>query len=137
VFEHVDERAIPGEFVWDAEGDTFHSIFDDVHERPAIQVDAVGRRVSWHDFSTQEWAEGVKHDLARSRVFVQRRHDVAGLIAARTAYADRLRVERLGESIVRAEYLLTDWRLERWVERGGWLGANDQVDAGGVNFWRR
>lgn len=129
LFESVDERIIPGEFTWDADTDSFHSIFDDVASARAIQVDAIGRRIAWQDFSTQEWPEGLKHDLARAAVVVQRGQDVAALLADRTRYPDELRIRRLGDSMGRAEYLLEGWRLERWPDRGGWLAANDQIDA--------
>lgn len=130
IFEEVDERVIPGEFVWVPDDDSFHSIFEHGIDRSsAIQVDAVGRRLSWREFSETEWPEGLRHDLSAGRVLVERRRDVSGVIAARTSYPEDLRIERLAEAVGWAEYHLTGWRLEGWVERGGWLSANDQIDA--------
>ena len=130
IFEEVDERVIPGEFVWVPETNSFHSIFDiDADGVSAIQVDAIGRRLSWLEFSEMEWPEGLRHDLSAGPVLVERRRDVSGVIAARTAYPEELRIERLAEAVGWAEYHLKGWRLEGWIERGGWLCANDQVDA--------
>lgn len=109
--------------------DSFHSIFEDGLDRSsAIQIDAVNRRLSWSEFDT-DWPEGLRHDLAAGQVLAERGRDVSGVIASRTQYPDDLRIERLGEAVGWAEYHLTDWRLEGWVERGGWLCANDQIDA--------
>lgn len=130
IFEHVDERIIPGEFVWVPSDDSFHSIFDvEASEVGGVQVDAIGRRVSWMDFSTQEWAEGLRHDLARQRVLFERGYDVRGLIARRTAYDEETRLQRLSDATSWAAYYLTPWRLERWIERAGLVGAHDQLDA--------
>lgn len=129
IFEEVDERVVPGEFVWVPADDSFHSIFEDgVDRNSAIQIDAVKRRLSWREFDV-DWPEGFRHDLSAGRVLAERGRDVSGVIAARTHYPDDLRLERLGEAAGWADYHLTDWRLEGWVERGGWLCANDQIDA--------
>ena len=129
IFEEVDERVVPGEFVWVPEDDSFHSIFEHgVDRTSALQIDAVNRRLSWREFDT-DWPDALRHDLSAARVLFERGRDVSGVIASRTRYGDELRIERLGEATRWAEYHLTDWRLEGWVERGGWLCANDQIDA--------
>lgn len=130
IFEDVDERVIPGEFVWVPDDDSFHSIFEvEADEVGGAQVDAIGRRVGWVEFSEEPWPEGLTHDLARSRVVFERGRDVPGLIARRTRYDEDLRLQRLGEATQWLDYHLTPWRLERWVPRGGLLCAHDQLDA--------
>lgn len=137
IFEEVDvadrvagERIIPGEFVWVPDDDSFHSIFEiDAAAAGGVQVDAIGRRLSWREFSTGEWKEGLKHDLAKRRVVFERGHDVTAVIAERTAYDEDVRSQRLAETTSWADYHLTPWRLEGWIDRGGIIGAHDQLDA--------
>lgn len=137
IFEEVDERIIPGEFVWVPEDDSFHSIFEvDAADVGGVQVDAIGRRLSWREFSTGDWEEGLKHDLAKRRVVFERGHDVTAVIADRTTYDEDLRLQRLAETTSWAGYHITPWRLERWIERGGVIGAHDQLDAAFEEFVR-
>ncbi len=130
IFEEVDDRVIPGEFVWTPDDDAFHSIFEvAATEVGGLQVDAIGRRLSWAEFSEGPWPEGLTHDLALSRVVFERGRDVSGLIARRTLYGDDIQLERLGDAMAWLDYHLEAWRLELWVQRGGLIGAHDQLDA--------
>lgn len=130
LFEDVDDRIIPGEFVWTPDDDRFHSIFEvDAAQVGGVQVDAIGRRLSWEEFSTMEWPEGFKHDLAKCRVVFERGRDVAALLRARTSYDDDTRLMRLAEAVKWMDYHLTPWRLQGWTARGGSAGAHYQIDA--------
>jgi hypothetical protein len=128
VFDPLDEAIVPAEFVWTPATDSYHTIFEvEASDVGGIQIDA--KRVALEDFRRQEWPESFRHDLAHAVVLCDRRQAVTGLITARLAYPESVRLSRIRDHVGWAEYYLAEWRLLGWIDRGGIESAHDQLNA--------
>ncbi len=128
VFEHVDERLVPAEFVWFPAMDTYHTIFDiEASDVGGVQIDA--KRLSMAQFAMDEWEEGFKHDLASAIVVFDRNGTIAPLLEKRLQYPDSLRLARICEHYGWAGYYSEEWRVQAWSKRGGLLCTHDQLTA--------
>jgi hypothetical protein len=126
VFDPLDEAIIPAEFVWVPATNAYHTIFEvEASEVGGIQIDA--KRFSLDAFRHDPWLEGLKHDLAHALVISDRDATVAGVLDARLAYPDSLRLSRIQDHLGWAEYQLEEWRLMGWIDRGGIASAHDQL----------
>lgn len=128
VFDPLDERIVPAEFVWIPATGSYHTIFEvGASEVGGIQIDA--KRVSLGELRTHEWEEGLRHDLASALILADRRGKVAAVLEERLRYPDELRRSRVAEHYARARYYAEEWRLQAWLARGGPACAHDQLDA--------
>jgi hypothetical protein len=128
IFDKLDEAIVPAEFVWVPATDSYHTIFDvEASEVGGIQIDA--KRVTLDDFCQAAWPEELKHDLAHALVIHDRNQTVTGVLESRVAYSESLRESRMRDHLVWTEYYLEEWRLLAWIERGGIVGAHDQLTA--------
>lgn len=128
VFECMDERLVPAEFIWSPTTDTYHTIFEvDASEVSGVHIDA--KRVSAAQFFADEWTEGFKHDLASAIVVFDRNGTITPFLGKRLEYPDLLRSSRIHEHYGQANYYSEEWRLRAWVKRGGLLCAHDQLTA--------
>jgi hypothetical protein len=128
VFEHLDERIVPAEFVWQPETDTISTIFDvDADQSDAIQIDA--KRVERATFFAADWEDGLKHELSQAIVLFDRAGTIQPEIAAKLRYPDELRTERALWLVSRIDHALSSWRLEAWTKRGGLVCAHEQLTA--------
>ncbi len=128
VFDQVDERMVPAEFVWVPRTGSYHSIFEvEASVVAGVQIDAW--RVSTEDFRSGEWDEGLRHDLAASIVIADREGTTSLLLQERLQYPDALRQCRIAEHFGRAGYYSEEWRVHEWIGRGGLGGAHDQLTA--------
>ncbi len=128
VFDRVDERVVPAEFVWVPQTGSYHSISEvEASDVGGVQMDAW--RVSTEEFSSSEWDERLKHDLAAAIVIADRGGEIAPLLQERLQYPDALRQACVVEHFGRAGYYSEEWRLRGWIGRGGLVGAHDQLTA--------
>ncbi len=128
VFDPLDERIVPAEFVWIPETDSCHTIFEvEASEVGGVQIDA--KRMSLEEFRTREWEEGFKHDLADALVLRDRSGEVTAVLEERLRYPEELRRSRVAKHCARAWYYAEEWRLKAWLARGGPACAHDQLDA--------
>lgn len=128
VFDTVDERLIPAEFVWVPSTDAYYSIFAaDEAMAEGVQVDA--QRISVAQFAKGAWDETFRHELATAVVVSDRRGIIAPILRKHLHYPDALRHSRIHEHYGRADYYMTDWRLRGWLQRGGIICAHDQLTA--------
>lgn len=135
VFDNVDERLIPAEFVWVPSTDTYYSIFAaEGAMADGVQVDA--KRTSIAQFAEGDWDEAFRHELATGIVISDRGEIVAPILRERLHYSDELRHSRIHEHYGRADYYTTDWRLRGWLQRGGIMCAHDQLTAALEEMYR-
>jgi hypothetical protein len=128
VFSPLDERIVPAEFVWVPATDTFHTIFEvDAAAVGGVQIDA--RRVALEEWRDQEWEDGHRHELAHAIIVSDRDGLVGSLLAQKLQYPDAVRLSRVQAHYERARYFTEEWRLQRWIERGGIAAAHDQLTA--------
>ncbi len=126
LFDPLDERIVPAEFVWSPTTDTYSTIF----EVDALAVGGIGidsHRMSVAEFFSSEWEEGFKHELALAIVLFDREAKIAPLLAERLRYPDSLRLERIREHYFEADSCSEEWRVRAWVKRGGPLCAHEQL----------
>jgi hypothetical protein len=124
-----DAYIVPAEFKWCPGDGSFHSIFEDLRAREAIQLDffrfALAR---WAD-PAYEWPEGRRAELAVGWPAFDRGGRASALIAERTAYTDEVRLARLDEAILWLEQHLSDDRPRRnWQSLGAAI-AHDRLQA--------
>ncbi|CAN5520235.1 hypothetical protein BH09CHL1_BH09CHL1_13010 [soil metagenome] len=128
VFDKLDEAIVPAEFVWVPATDTYHTIFEvDASDVVGIQIDA--KRIELDEFRHQEWPEGFKHELAHALVLYDRQQSVSKILESRLAYPEPLRLARMHTHLGWVGYYLEEWRLLRWLERGGIGDTHDQLTA--------
>jgi len=128
VFDQLDERLVPAEFVWVPQTGSYHSIFEvEASDMGGVQIDAW--RVSTEEFRSGEWDEGLRHDLAVAIVIADRDGTSSLLLQERLQYPDALRQCRVAEHFGRAGYYSEEWRVQEWIGRGGLGGAHDQLTA--------
>lgn len=128
VFDQLDERVVPAEFVWVPQTGAYHSIFEvEASDVGGVQIDAW--RVSTEEFRRSEWDEGLRHDLAAAIVIADRGGTSSLLLHERLQYSDALRQCRVAEHFGRAGYYSEEWRVQEWIGRGGLEGAHDQLTA--------
>jgi hypothetical protein len=128
VFDQLDERVVPAEFVWVPQTGSYHTIFEvEAADVGGVQIDAW--RVSTAEFRSGEWDEGLRHDLAAAIVIADRGGMTSQLLRERLQYPDALRQSRVAEHFGRAGYYAEEWRVQEWIGRGGLEGAHDQLTA--------
>ena len=128
VFDQLDERVVPAEFVWIPQTGSYHSIFEvEASDVGGVQIDAW--RVSTGEFRGGDWDEGLRHDLASAIVIADRGGTSSLLLRERLQYPDALRQCRVAEHFGRAGYYSEEWRVQEWIGRGGLGGAHDQLTA--------
>jgi predicted nucleotidyltransferase len=128
VFERLDERIVPAEFVWHPESDAISTIFEvEADQSGAVQIDS--KRVELAAFLDDEWEDGLKHELSQALVLFDREGSVQPRITAKLRYSDELQAERLLQLVARIEHSLASRRLEAWIKRGGLVGAHEQLTA--------
>jgi hypothetical protein len=108
---------VPAESIWDAETDTFHSIFSDNPNLQAngLQLDFV--RLDWKLWqnSHYQWPEERRSELAYGWTAYDPFGDVAEIIKERTIYPESLRIKRLDEAIIWLDqHLGEDGPQRRW-----------------------
>ncbi|MCA9960055.1 MAG: nucleotidyltransferase domain-containing protein [Anaerolineales bacterium] len=126
-----DYFVVPAEAIWDAQTDTFHSIFTDDPQlqQQGLQLDIA--RLDWQQWSNPNfvWPEGRCAELSTGWIAYDPDGTVAQLIAARTAYPDELRLQRLDESITWLDQHLSDDTPEIHWQNLGPIIAHDRLQA--------
>lgn len=132
VFFHpsVEEAIIPAEFIYTFSSGEYHDIFTDETEvAPSgdfIHLDA--KRVEMSVLEGEDaLPEGERAQLAKGIVAWDRRRCLAPTLATYVTYPEDLRWERLLEHLSWSDYLLTEWRTLKWMDRCGHLAAHDQL----------
>lgn len=126
LFENVDERLVPAEFVWNPQTDDILDIFAvEAAAIGGVQIDA--RRVAIGDFASEVWEDGYRHDMTNAVVISDREQRIAGIFEEKLPYPDSLRRSRIREHLTWSQYYLEEWRLEKWMLRGGLIAAHEQI----------
>ncbi len=126
LFDPLDERMVPAEFVWSPTTDTYSTIFEvDALAVGGVQIDA--KRMSVAQFRSLAWEDGFKHELASAILLFDREAKIAPLLAERLRYPEPLRLERIREHYVEADRFSEEWRVQSWLRRGGPLCAHEQL----------
>lgn len=112
-----DPYVVPAEAIWDAEYDTFHSIFvaDEMLQTYGIHLDFT--RLDWETWANPafDWPEGRRAELAAGWVAYDPTGKVEQLIDENTAYPESLRIARLDEAITWLDqHLGENSPQERW-----------------------
>jgi hypothetical protein len=129
LFDPHDEYIVPAEFKWCPADGSFHSIFEDLEAKDALQLDFYRLALTqWAD-PAYEWPEGQRAELAVGWLAFDRSGQVSELIAQRTAYTDEVRVARLDEAILWLDQHLSDDRPRRTWESLGPVIAHDRLQA--------
>jgi predicted nucleotidyltransferase len=125
-----DPYIVPAEFIWRPADGSFHSIFAPEEEvREGMQFDLARLDLAqWADPSW-EWPEGRCAELREGWMAFDRSGEVAGLVAARTAYPDPVRRARLDEAITWLDqHLSGEGPEQRWDDLGAAI-AHDRLQA--------
>jgi hypothetical protein len=126
VFDRLNEAIVPAEFVWVPATDAYHTIFEvEALDVGGIQIDA--KRIGLHEFRHQDWPEGFKHELAHALVLSDSQQTVSNILESRLAYPEPLRLSRIQTHLTWTAYHLEEWRLLRWLDRGGFEDTHDQL----------
>jgi predicted nucleotidyltransferase len=122
-----DPYAIPAEFQWRPEENSFHGIFVEIEG--AIQFDF--KRLDLAEWSQPafEWPEPLRAELSAGWIAFDRHETVKVLIAERSAFTDMIRQARLDEALVQLDQLLADDKIQSSWETLGPIIAHDRLNA--------
>jgi len=125
-----DWYIVPAEFKWCPSDGSFYSIFaQEGKPEESIQFDLARLDLAqWADPSW-DWPEGRRAELQEGWMAFDRSGQVAGLVAARTAYADPIRTARLDEAITWLDQHLSDEGPQRRWDSLGAAIAHDRLQA--------
>ncbi len=126
-----DEHIVPAEAIWDAENDTFHSIFieDEKLQQNGLQVDFA--RLDWQQWASPDfiWPEERRAELAQGWIAYDPTGELAQLIQSKTAYTDEARTARLDEAVTWLDqHLGGDTPGRNWESLGPTI-AHDRLNA--------
>jgi hypothetical protein len=136
VFDPLDVRIVPGEFVWTpVASDDFHPIVGagavEATEVGGIQIDAKRRSLDY--IEKGDLADGFKHELAHALVLFDRSGRVGRILARRLAFPiDRRRALALRHrewAWIHQSKVSAKTR-DRWLGRVGWAGVVDVLVGG-------
>ena len=122
----LDLYIVPAESKWQANDDTFHSIFKDMD---GLQLDLT--RLDWIVWSRPdfEWEEGFKAEMSQGWIAYDRSEEVAELIQQKTIYTDAIRQQRLDEAITFLDQHLGWGSPEKNWDHLGPAIAHDRLQA--------
>jgi predicted nucleotidyltransferase len=126
-----DYHIVPAEAIWDADSDTFHSIFSDnarLHQE-GLQVDFL--RLKWQEWSDPQfnWPEPRKAELSQGWIAFDRNGRLPQVIAMHTAYDYDTRLKRLDEAIIWLDQHLNWSKPQEIWQTLGPLVAHDRFHA--------
>jgi len=123
----VDLYAIPAEFQWRPEDDSFHGIFSEVEG--AVQFDF--KRLDLAEWSQPsfEWPEPLRAELSDGWVAFDRPGTIKALVVERTVFTDTIRQARLDEALVQLDQLLASNKARQTWETLGPAIAHDRLNA--------
>lgn len=123
----LDFYAVPAEFYWQPETDTFHGIFSAVEN--VIQLDF--KRLDLEEWSQPNyvWPEPICAELGEGWVAFDRTGQIEKLVTERTAFNDEIRQARLDETLIQLDQLLDISAAEQaWANLGSSY-AHDRLHA--------
>lgn len=131
LFDPLDLRIVPGEFVWTPADDQFHTIWVEASDVGGVQIDA--KRLSVEHLERDELDDGFKHELAHAITLFDRSGRVTKILERRLSYPDERRRalalrHRGGAGIYQSKVAAKS--RERWISRIGWAGVVDLLVAG-------
>lgn len=127
----IDYFVVPAESIWDANTNTFHSIFTDDQKLHQYGLQLDFARLDWQQWSDPDftWPEGRRAELKTGWVAYDPSGLVTQLIANRVVYPDDLRLQRLDEAITWLDQHLSPNTPEsRWHSLGPTI-AHDRLQA--------
>lgn len=126
LFDKVDYRLVPAEFVWSLKDNAIYSTEEkEAEEVDGIQIDA--KRLGLDEFLTSEWSDPLKHDISHAVYIFDRDGNIEKKLDEKINYPDTTRIQRIEDHFGRASYQLGPKRINRWIKRGGLLSAHDQI----------
>lgn len=131
LFDPLDLRIVPGEFVWTPADDQFHTIRIEASDIGGVQIDA--KRLSVGHLEQGELDDGFKHELAHAIPLFDRSGRVTKILEHRLSYpGERRRALALRHRGLAGIYQskVAARGRERWTNRIGWAGLIDLLVAG-------
>jgi len=112
-----DPYAIPAEFKWRPDSNTFHGIFS--HVENSIQLDFKRLDLQEWSKSTYVWPESICAELSEGWLAFDRNGYVQKLVAERTYFNDEIRQKYLDDAIEHLDWLLKESSVLRTWETLG------------------